>query len=136
MRLHGLSKALFVTTCPAKPRFLVGSGCSCPKFVQKTEVFGEQNKLISFSLFLMIRFSNKSVFQQPSRPNCLRQPRFDTCLQIITSKKHLDIFYSNLKKHLTSRLYNLTSRLLQKHLNLDENNLKWQLWSGLVYSVK
>ena len=90
--------------------------------------FGVQNKLISFSLFLMFRFSNKSVFEQPSRANCVRQPRFDTCLQIITSKKHLDIFYSNLKKYLTSRLYNLTSRLLQKHLNLDENNLKWQLW--------
>ena len=89
--------------------------------------FGVQNKLISFSLFLMIRFSNKSVFEQPSRANCVRQPRFDTCLQIITSKKHLDIFYSNLKKYLTSRLYNLTSRLLQKYLDLDENNLKWQL---------
>ena len=89
--------------------------------------FGVQNKLISFSLFLMFRFSNKSVFEQPSRANCVRQPRFDTCLQIITSKKHLDIFYSNLKKYLTSRLYNLTSRLLQNHLNLDENNLKWQL---------
>ena len=88
--------------------------------------FGVQNKLISFSLFLMIRFSNKSVFEQPSRANCVRQPRFDTCLQIITSKKHLDIFYSNLKKYLTSRLYNPTSRLLQKHLDLDENNLTWQ----------
>ena len=31
--------------------------------------FGVQNKLISFSLFLMIRFSNKSVFEQPSRAN-------------------------------------------------------------------
>ena len=89
--------------------------------------FGVQNKLISFSLFLMIRFSNKSVFEQPSRANCVRQPRFDTCLQIITSKKHLDIFYSSLKKYLTSRLYNLTSRLLQKHLDLEENNLNWQL---------
>ena len=89
--------------------------------------FGVQNKLISSSLFLMIRFSNKSVFEQPSRTNCVRQPRFDTCLQIITSKKHLDFFYSNLKKYLTSRLYNLSSRLLQKHLDLDENNLKWQL---------
>ena len=59
--------------------------------------FGVQNKLISFSLFLLIRFSNKSVFEQPSRANCVRQPRFDTCLQIITSKKHLDNFYSNLK---------------------------------------
>ena len=97
----------------------------------KTEVslysFGVQNKLIFFSLFLVIRFLNKSVFEQPSRTNCVRQPRFDRCLQIITSKKHLDFFYSNLKKYLTSRLYNLTSRLLQKHLDLDENNLKWQL---------
>ena len=59
--------------------------------------FGVQSKLISFLLFLMFRFSNKSVFEQPSRANCVRQPRFDTCLQIITSKKHLDIFYSNLK---------------------------------------
>ena len=96
--------------------------------------FGVQNKLISFSLFLMIRFSNKSVFEQPSRANCVRQPRFDTCQQIITSKKHLDIFYSNLKKYLTSRLYNLTSRLLQKHLDLDENNLKWQLWTKLNWT--
>ena len=94
--------------------------------------FGVQNKLISFSLFLMFGFSNKSVLEQPSRANCVRQPRFDTCQQIITSKKHLDIFYSNLKKYLTSRLYNLTSRLLQKHLNLDENNLKWQLCEEVV----
>ena len=29
----------------------------------------------------MIRFSNKSVFEQPSRTNCVQQPRFDckTC---------------------------------------------------------
>ena len=51
--------------------------------------FGVQNKLISFSLFLMLRFSNKSVFEQPSRANCVRQPRFDTCLQIITSRYFL-----------------------------------------------
>ena len=44
-----------------------------------------------------------------------------------TSKKHLHFFYCNPKKYLTSRLCNLTSRLIQKHLNLDENNPNWQL---------
>ena len=29
MRLHELTKALFVRTCAAKPRFLFGSGYSC-----------------------------------------------------------------------------------------------------------
>ena len=136
MRLHELSKALFVTTRAAKPRFLFGSGYSCSQFVRKpdhsnSEFLGNRGFTVFFwcteQISLIFTISDVSIFEQPSRANCVRQPRFDTCLQIITSKKHLDIFYSNLKKYLTSRLYNLTSRLLQKHLNLDENNLKWQL---------
>ena len=94
-------------------------------------LFGNQGFTVFFwcteQINLLFIISDDSIFEQPSRANCLRQPRFDTCLQIITSKKHLDIFYSNLKKYLTFRLYNLTSKLLQKHLDLDENNLKWQL---------
>ena len=49
------------------------------------------------------------------------------------SKKHLDFFYCNPKKYLTSRLCNLTSRLIQKHLNLDENNPNWQLCKPSIF---
>ena len=42
----------------------------------------------------MIRFSNKSVFEQPSRTNCVRQPRFD-CIIILYHSARSRILLSN-----------------------------------------
>ena len=45
----------------------------------------------------MIRFSNNSVFEQFSRTNCVRKPRFD-CIYFTASGKQLQHLRRNVKK--------------------------------------
>ena len=86
MRLQRLSMVLFNTAYALKPRFLFDTGQSPPQFVRKpncsnSETFQNRGFTVSFwcveriNLFFII--SNDSVFEQPFRTNCVRQPRFD-----------------------------------------------------------